>query len=252
MRIWDIDPGFLNDRSLLAEHRELHGIHSIISNGKSGYARHPETLRWAAHLSALTIRHGLLVEEMKLRKFKHLSPLSGVINDLQWPPIFIDRPANQYSLLEGKYADKPRGRIPLPGNIQELWAAHKYSVMAREPAFCKSLGRQVATGAIDFEVLAEKMVLILRTQPGAGRLTNAVAHMWGYVADYSGADPQKLTNTELLQEIQNKSSQVNIDYLLRSTALAELKYWCGLAEMKKDLVEIKHESKRMSGEAAHK
>ena len=28
--------------------------------------------------------------------------------------------------------------------------------------------------------------------------------------------------------------------------------WYGLAEMKKDLVEIKHEAKRMIGEAAHK
>jgi len=27
MRIWDIDPGFLNAQSLLGEHRELHGIY---------------------------------------------------------------------------------------------------------------------------------------------------------------------------------------------------------------------------------
>ena len=67
MRIWDIDAGFLNDQSLLGEHRELHGIHSIITNHKSGYSRHPETLRWVSHLPALEVRHGLLVEEMLLR-----------------------------------------------------------------------------------------------------------------------------------------------------------------------------------------
>jgi len=38
MRIWDINPGQLNDKSLLGEHRELHGIVSILVNNKSGYA----------------------------------------------------------------------------------------------------------------------------------------------------------------------------------------------------------------------
>ena len=43
MRIWDLSPGYLNRGSLLGEHRELHGLHSIIVNGKKGYANHPET-----------------------------------------------------------------------------------------------------------------------------------------------------------------------------------------------------------------
>jgi len=34
MRIWDIHPGYLNRQSLLGEHRELHGIFSIITNKK--------------------------------------------------------------------------------------------------------------------------------------------------------------------------------------------------------------------------
>lgn len=32
MRVWDLSPGHLNDRSLLGEHRELHGIVSILAN----------------------------------------------------------------------------------------------------------------------------------------------------------------------------------------------------------------------------
>jgi hypothetical protein len=50
--------------------------------------------------------------------------------------------------------------------------------------------------------------------------------MWGYVADYSPVDPQELTSSELLQEIQEKSQKYTVDYLLRSTALGELKLWC--------------------------
>ena len=226
MRIWDIDPGFLNAQSLLGEHRELHGIHSIISKGKYGYSRHPETLRWVSHLPALVIRHELLVEEMKLREFNHYSPLDRAEINIEWPPTFIDQPAAQYGLLHAKYVEKKQGRIPLPRNIQELWASHKYSVMARDPATYKKIGQLVASGEISCNDLSEKLVLLMRTPPTRGRLKNAVSHMWGYVADHSLVDPQELTSSELLQEIQEKSQKYNVDYMLRSTALGELKLWC--------------------------
>ena len=226
MRIWDIDPGFLNAQSLLGEHRELHAIHSIIIQGKSGYSRHPETLRWISHLPALVIRHELLVEEMKLRGFNHYSPLDRIESSIEWPPIFIDQPAARYRLLHGKYIEKKQGRISLPKNIQELWASHKYSVMARAPANCKKIGQLVASRKITFDDLSGKLVQLMRTSPSPGRLANAVSHMWGYVADHSPVDPQELTSGELLLEIQEKSQKYNIDYLLRSTALGELKLWC--------------------------
>ncbi|MBC8208218.1 MAG: DUF1722 domain-containing protein [Desulfobulbaceae bacterium] len=226
MRIWDIDSGFLNAQSLLGEHRELHGIYSIISQGKSGYSRHPETLRWVSHLPALVIRHELLVEEMKLRGFNHYSPLDRIESNLEWPFIFIDQPAVQYRLLHVKYIEKNQGRISLPKNIQELWASHKYSVMARDPATCKSIGQLVASGEISFDDLSEKLVLLMRTSPTSGRLANAVSHMWGYVDNYSSVDPHELTSGELLQEIQEKSLKYNVEYLLGSTALGELKLWC--------------------------
>ncbi|MBM9519657.1 DUF1722 domain-containing protein [Desulforhopalus vacuolatus] len=225
MRIWDINPGFLNDQSLLGEHRELHGIHSIISKGKSGYSRHPETLRWYSHLSALVIRHELLVEEMKLREFNHYSPLHRDTRSFEWPTIFIDSPAAQYRLLQKKYVRKKQGRISLPRNIQELWAAHKYSVMARSPSICKEIGKRVAAEEITFDALSEKLVLFLRTLPPQERITNAVFHMWGYISDYSLVNPQELTNIELLQKIQKKSREYNIDYLLHSTALSELMFY---------------------------
>ena len=43
MRIWDIDPGFLNDKSLLGEHRELHGLMSIHCEQKNKDI--PDTLK---------------------------------------------------------------------------------------------------------------------------------------------------------------------------------------------------------------
>jgi len=75
MRIWDLDPALLCDRHLLGEHRELHGVWSILTSGKRGYSRHPETLRWSGRLAALYARHEAEVAEMHRRGFRHASPL---------------------------------------------------------------------------------------------------------------------------------------------------------------------------------
>jgi hypothetical protein len=66
VRVWDVNPGYLNRQSLLGEHRELHAIVSIIKNNKKGYSRHPETLRWKNFGWALSQRHRLLAAEMNL------------------------------------------------------------------------------------------------------------------------------------------------------------------------------------------
>ena len=75
MRIWDISPKKLCRNHLLGEHRELHAIWSVLVNGKKGYARHPETLRWRGKLKALYSRHDALVYEMTVRGYQHRSPL---------------------------------------------------------------------------------------------------------------------------------------------------------------------------------
>jgi hypothetical protein len=77
MRIWDIEPSKLCREHLLGEHRELHAIWSIITKGKKGYSKHPETLRWKGKLKALYTRHEKLVGEMKKRDYNHRSPLDA-------------------------------------------------------------------------------------------------------------------------------------------------------------------------------
>jgi len=75
MRIWDISPIKLCRFHLLGEHRELHAIWAILTQGKEGYAKHPETRRWRGKLKALFLRHEALVQEMTRRGYKHQSPL---------------------------------------------------------------------------------------------------------------------------------------------------------------------------------
>lgn len=79
-RIWDIHPSKLCKNHLLGEHRELHGVWTVITQNKKGYANHPETMRWRGKLPALKRRHDMLVAEFKRRGWKsgfdHKTPLS--------------------------------------------------------------------------------------------------------------------------------------------------------------------------------
>lgn len=224
MRIWDIDPGFLNDKSLLGEHRELHGMVSIIVNNKKGYSRHPETLRWIDHLGGLVVRHDLLVAEMTLRGFNHKSPLDP--HRVTWPDHYIDLPHVQLEILREKYRHKEQGRIPLPVNAQTYWASCKYSVMARDPALYREIGPALATGSMDMELLAEIVTQALRQPPPKSRLINALQHMWGYVNDPTIPDVSDMSPCELLAAIVRRVKGGHQQYLHDSTALGELGYWC--------------------------
>src|SRR5688500_4518201 len=146
MRVWDVAPGYLNRQSLLGEHRELHGLRNILVKGKRGYARHPETMRWHGCLSGLAGRHARLAAEMRLRGYVDRTPLDAP-RDARWPEVFVTPVAGQFELLAAKYRGRESGRIPLPRSPQQLWAHHKYSVMARDPAEYRRIGRRVAAMA---------------------------------------------------------------------------------------------------------
>ena len=228
MRIWDIHPGYLNRQSLLGEHRELHGMVSIIINHKKGYSKHPETLRWLKYGWALKIRHEQLVYEMALRGYTDRSPVTICSNKGEWPKIYIDPPYQQFTILKEKYINKEKGRIHLPRNEQELWAHHKYSVLARDTHLYEKIGQNIANKTSDFNKLSIKLTEILRQEPTHGGIQNTIEHMWGYVSSEtlrSGLHVSDLSLRELLSEIQERAKINNITYLLNSTALSELAVW---------------------------
>lgn len=229
MRIWDIDPGYLNRQSLLGEHRELHGIVSILVNGKKGYSRHPETIRWVGHGWALMMRHQLLAAEMKFRQYTDRSPVCMYTQEDCWPKVYIDEPYLQFRILAEKYKDKEQGRILLPANAQQLWSQHKYSVLAREVNLYKKIGRQVAamSPTDDFSAIANVLAATLRTRPSPGGIRNALQHMWGYVSDGSVSKLgfERWSLQTLLHETQLRVREKNEPYLMASTALCELEVW---------------------------
>lgn len=229
MRIWDIHPGYLNRQSLLGEHRELHGLVSVLVNAKLGYSRHPETLRWIGFGWALKQRHKELVCEMNLRGYRDKSPVRTHSNKGIWPSVYIDEPYIQFKLLKEKYRNKEQGRIPLPNNSQELWAHHKYSVLARDPKRYKEIGQGVAADTLSYKKLAIDLVELLRIPPEKGGITNAVQHMWGYVSDVENenitCDINICPLKKLLLLTQENVKKINEPYLSHSTALSELMVW---------------------------
>lgn len=103
MRIWDLAPERLCRSHLLGEHRELHALWAILTGGKSGYRRHPETLRWEGRLTALYDRHEAVVSEMRQRGYRHASPLDAklavgrAVQDR-----YVNSPQEQQAMLRSK------------------------------------------------------------------------------------------------------------------------------------------------------
>jgi hypothetical protein len=227
MRVWDLPAGYLNRQSLLGEHRELHGIYSILTQKKSGYANHPETQRWVRALSGLAARHRQLAAEMAFRDYVDRTPLRVAMHRTKWPALFVTEPADQIALLRTKYAGREKGRIPLPRSAQELWAHHKYSVMARSPEAYRTIGRAVTRmrrGA-DISTLATDLVWILRDTPGQGRLTNALEHMWGHVRGRAMPEDLAMARVSpghMIACTQQLARRLREPFLLSSTALSEL------------------------------
>jgi hypothetical protein len=231
VRVWDVSPGYLNRESLLGEHRELHGLYSILVHGKKGYSRHPETVRWIGCLSGLVRRHAALAAEMRLRGYTDRTPIPGS-GATKWPAIFVTPPSEQYALLRAKYRSRRSGRIRLPRSAQELWAHHKYSVMARDPETCRTMGRRVARmrrGA-DYAGAAEDLVLVLRETPPPRRAVNALEHMWGYVSQAATAEERRAAGASagaLLLTICELAARTKEPYLTASTALSDLAPFVG-------------------------
>jgi hypothetical protein len=103
MRIWDLPPEGLCRPHLLGEHRELHAIWAVLTEGRTGYAHHPEVLRWRGRLRALWLRHEAQATEMAHRGWTHASPLDEALaTGSSVQDAFVDTPEAQVRLLRAK------------------------------------------------------------------------------------------------------------------------------------------------------
>lgn len=233
MRVWDLHPGYLSRQSLLGQHVEIHALFTILDAGKKGYSLHPETLRWKGKLGRLKRIHDLTVLEMKLRGFNHASPLA-LCSDLDQNKLsFVDQPAEQIAILHGKYFLRNQaGRIPLPKNVYELWAHHKYSAMARGYEQYKNVRSFIRSkGSCSFEEagsLPEQIIKLMDLPVTIPALGNVVDHLWGYFKrEASPAEKERYLGRQtedlpaLVHYFYNLACKYNCIYLQHSTIFAD-------------------------------
>ena len=234
VRVWDIHPGYLSRQNLLGQHVEIHAIFSVITCGKEGYARHPETMRWRQNLQRLREMHRLTVAEMCLRGYGHRSPLpevdcGGDGESFCW----VNPPEYQFGLLHAKYAPTARvGRIPLPKRGSHFWAHHKYAVMSRGYVYYKEIQaymRDKTDCLIEEEgALVSRVLEIIHSPMEQRAFRNTVDHLWGYfkeiatVAEKEAYLAKKETEPALLLPyFYQLASAYGIEYLLHSTIFTD-------------------------------
>ena len=220
-QIWDLDAGFLDDELLTEQMRLLSGLINDQSNRDKRLPAH-----WISHEEALVVRLNQLIAEMRLRDIatpEYQRIYSGTVI---WP-VRLQEPLNdQLRRLAERREKGLQGRIALPTNEREVWAIYRYSVMARNHNAFISLGQQVASRQISFDDLLLEVVHAARAEPHQPDVQNALQQMWGYVSAHSFIRPNEVGNTELLAEVQLLAKQNNSEYLLKSTSLGELAFWC--------------------------
>jgi hypothetical protein len=88
MRMWGVDPRLMCNRHLLGEHVEMHMFKGCLDRGKSikGYIRKGLVITYL-----IGSRHDALAYEMKLRGFKHKTPMPPMCVESAG---FINRSAN--------------------------------------------------------------------------------------------------------------------------------------------------------------
>ncbi|MGD9254164.1 MAG: DUF1722 domain-containing protein [Chromatiales bacterium] len=227
MRIWDINPGYLNTDLLLSEHRILHDTVAILTARKPGMINSQETSRWFGFGWALRQRHKLLVAEMNLRGYADITPVLTRSGRESWPDLERDEPIAQLQMLDDLYLEQEPGRIPLPDSAHQLWAQHKYSVLARNPALYRRIDKRVAgyRRNDDFADLALQLTRTIRKPPTEKGIRNALQQMWSHVSGDAGQEILVQKPVRLLREIQHRAIEQREPFLIASTALGELQAW---------------------------
>jgi len=229
--VLDIHPGYLGNQELIKETNLLLSLLSEAPFSKGGRAEDYCQLRRAEHKRGACERYLWLLAELKFRGVKQEfpEPLFYETGQQTTLPESVNTPAEQFEFRKKTPTLENDFRIPLPKNHQQLWAQHKYSILARDERFYRALGPKVARmkTSAEFSSLANQLTFILRSRPDMGGIRNALQHMWGYVSDGTGPKPgiSGWSLQKLNQEIQARVASIGEKYLLHSTALTELEIW---------------------------
>lgn len=145
MRLWH--PKLLcavDVKRLVAQHREVHGLHTIAIESRPAYRNHPLVKEFLNSPKWLSAYHELVVTEMLSRKYGHSSPLiwHTPLGDAQVIPPIIVEPI--YPPPGNPYTKEMALVIPILGpNVPPDWLANwKYNFWFLED--CKRLDEKRA------------------------------------------------------------------------------------------------------------
>lgn len=138
-----------------------------------------------------------------------------------------------FSCIENKdvlLSSTPGKRILSPGNVQALWAQHKYSVLARSQAFYKKIGKSLTgkKGLDGYEKLLGDLIEISLAKPEKGALFNSLLHMWGYLPKDLKEKYEKPSMDKMyysMEIICEYAMSGDCLYLKNSTALPDFLVW---------------------------
>jgi hypothetical protein len=230
-QILDIHPGYLGNQHIADEYCFLqtvltgHSDRATRASAKQGLQQWPK-YSWAAYH-----RYCWLEAELNFRGIVQQPPqtkFEKIGNENLWPESSCT-PAQQFKVISEMRIHADTARLPIPKNAQQVWAQHKYSIMARNNNLYREMGQKVAglKTELEFADLLDELTYILRLQPSEGGLRNAAQHMWGHVSGNEKVDKDFVDwpLSRLLREIIFRVIDQEETYLLHSTALTELQTW---------------------------
>ena len=186
---------------------------------------------WRENSWAASQRYFWLKAELEFRGLTESIaelPIKKRRNKNRWPEP-SSPPAQQLEWVSVEGSEDHTARIPYPKNSQQLWAQHKYSILARDANLYREFGHKVAKAYSirEFPDLANQLTFLLRAQPKEGGLRNALQHMWGHVSNDEAVNPgpSEWSLAKLDEEIKRRVTVQGERYLLHSTALTDLQTW---------------------------
>lgn len=224
MKIWDVFPAYLGRTLLLVEHRELHALAALRGTEQSFAADiDMQTVDWYEHPWALAKRHRMVVEEMRLLRLEHNSPLAEPEQHSDWPPLHrnIGIPT-QFEQLRRLNGDS---RIPVVNDVSRLWQQVAYSVMARDDEAYRYLAEAAHHGRVSLSELQAEITELLRQPAQFALWSKTINVMWQdcqsapEVALYQARTERPYRRLKAIQFLAGRHPWLN---LWHSTAISDL------------------------------
>lgn len=229
--ILDLHPGYLGNKHIVDEYQLLQSVLTRHSDPDTWLTAKTGVQLWSKYSWAAYHRYRWLEGELIFRGVAHESTqtkFQRIVNENCWPESSCT-PAQQLKAISGMRIHADTARLPLPKNAQQVWAQHKYSVMARDNNLYREMGPKVAglKTEAEFADLVNELTYSLQMQPSEGGLRNAAQHMWGHVSGNEKVDMDFVdwSLSRLLNEIKLRVINQEETYLLHSTALTEFQAW---------------------------